>query len=75
MPESYEVLEPPTRAEMVREALRQLEAARFEAELNATMSDEGLGVLVAAQETAGQRIERLDRQIQRLREEYTSLLG
>jgi len=75
MPESYEVLESPTRAEMVREALRQLEAARFEAELNATMSDEGLGVLVAAQETAGQRIERLDRQIHRLREEYASLLG
>lgn len=74
MPESYEVLEQPTRAEMVREALRQLEATRFEAELNATMSDEGWDVMVGAQETARQRVDRIDRQLGRLREQYANLL-
>ena len=66
MPESYYVLDQPSRDNMVKEAILQLEQARFEAELNAAMSDEGMEVPVSADETAGERIERLDRQIQRL---------
>jgi hypothetical protein len=51
---------------MIKDAILQLEQARFEAELNAAMSDEGASVAVSADETAGERIDRLDRQIQRL---------
>ena len=70
MPESYHVLDQPSRDNMVKEAILQLEQARCEAELNAAMSDDGMDVRVSAEETAKERIERLDRQIQRLAKLY-----
>lgn len=58
---------------MVSTALQQLEASRFEAEMNLVMSDLG-GDVDLGGETANQRIARLDRQIERLLEAYGELL-
>jgi hypothetical protein len=66
----YHVLSAEQRRQMVAQAIAQLEASRFEAELNATMSDHGMETALSEQETAGQRIARLDRQIARLLEDY-----
>lgn len=70
----YQALDVPDRAQMIHDALRQLEATRFEAELNAKMSDEGDRVAVGANETAADRIARIDRQLTRLRAELQKLL-
>jgi len=68
MPEyrMYRILDVSERAKMIQDALHQLETTRYEAELNAVMSDEGDRVLVAQGETAADRIARIDRQLDRL---------
>lgn len=69
----YRALDRDQQARMVSTALQQLEASRFEAEMNLVMSDLG-GDVDLGGETASQRIARLDRQIERLLETYGELL-
>jgi hypothetical protein len=71
----YQALDVPDRAQMIHDALRQLEATRFEAELNSKMSDDGDQVIVGPGETAAARIARIDRQLERLRFELNKLIG
>ena len=82
-PPTYGALPDPQRVQMVQNALIELEERRFEAELNATMSDDGENVelpilgpqgQVVGKERAKERIARLDRQLERLRATYGELI-
>jgi hypothetical protein len=68
----YRVLDREQQARMLVAAVQQLEAARFEAELNLAMAD--ADDVSLGDETARARIERIDRQLARLLEAYGDLL-
>lgn len=71
----YTLLDDAHRRKMLERAILNLEAERFEAELNAQISDLGEDVAMSEHETAGDRIRRVDRQLTRLREAYEGLLA
>lgn len=71
---TYERLDEFKRAQMIEMALLQLEEQRFEAEINAIQSGKGMKLLLPGPETAGERIERIDRAIMEIKDKYQDLL-
>lgn len=70
----YQSLSEPQRAEMVRNAIFQLEQQRFEAEINVTILGRDTVIDARQNLTAQGRVEKLDEQITKLRREFTGLL-
>lgn len=68
----YELLQDEHRRQMLERAILNLEVERFEAEINVTIG--GDDVMMSEHETAGQRVQRIDRQLVTLREAYKDLL-